>query len=535
MVSFSGVQMYIIIWRWQKEIHTDRVIYIISTSHHFKISIPTCALISFLCTRFFDPMGIGRMNLAHHLTASFFVIVGEEAARLHTEAYVVGGYVRDLFLQRPVTDIDFVTNGDGIELAQRVARRLGIKKVDHFKNFGTAHFKFDGFDLEFVGARKESYSENSRKPQVTPGNIEDDQLRRDFTINALAIQLNPGHFGHLLDPFNGLEDLEKGVLQTPQDPDTTFSDDPLRMMRAVRFANQLGFQITPACKDAMARNAERLRIVSMERIHVELNKIILCSKPSIGFNLLFDLQLLHQFFPEMVKLHGVEKRKGLAHKDNFYHTLQVLDNLCQTTNDLWLRWSAILHDIAKPPTKRFEEGTGWTFHGHEELGARMVPKIFARLKLPLDDKMKYVQKLVQLHLRPIALTKDEISDSAIRRLLFEAGDDIDDLMLLCKADITSKNELKVKKYLRNYELVKLKLEEVEKKDHIRNFQPPISGELIMSYFGLEPCREVGVIKNTIKDAILDGEIENEFDQAFGFMMRQGEKLGLKRSPAFVQK
>ncbi|MEN9639019.1 MAG: hypothetical protein RLZZ262_887 [Bacteroidota bacterium] len=472
------------------------------------------------------------MNIGSHLKAPFFSIIGEEALSLGSEAYVIGGYVRDLFLKRPVTDIDFVTTGDGIELAKRVAQRLGIKKVDYFKTYGTAHFRYQGLDLEFVGARKESYNPDSRKPNVSTGSIQDDQCRRDFTINALAINLMPQAFGTLVDPFQGLQDLENKLLRTPLDPDTTYSDDPLRMMRAVRFANQLGFRIDDTSKEAIGRNAERLKIVSMERIHVELNKIMCCTKPSIGFKLMFDLKLLHQFFPEMVKLHGVEKRNGLAHKDNFYHTIQVLDNLCQTTDDLWLRWSAVLHDIAKPATKRFEEGNGWTFHGHEELGARMVPKIFARLKLPLDDKMKYVQKLVQLHLRPIALTKEEISDSAIRRLLFEAGDDIDDLMLLCKADITSKNEAKVKKYLANYELVKIKLEEVEKKDHVRNFQPPVSGELIMAYFGLEPCREVGVIKNAIKDAILDGIIGNEYDEAFGYMQQQGQLLGLSQSLTF---
>lgn len=473
------------------------------------------------------------MNLGSHLQRPLFTIIGEEALAMQSEAYVIGGFVRDLFLNRPVTDIDFVTTGDGIELARRTAQRLGVKKVDYFKTYGTAHFKFQGLDLEFVGARKESYSQDSRKPHVSAGTIEDDQRRRDFTINALAIDLLPGRFGTLVDPFNGLEDLEKKILRTPLEPDTTYSDDPLRMMRAVRFANQLGFRIDDSSKTAIARNAERLKIVSMERIHVELNKIMLCAKPSIGYKLLFDLRLLHQFFPEMVKLHGIEKRNGLAHKDNFYHTIQVLDNLCQTTDDLWLRWAAVLHDIAKPATKRFEEGNGWTFHGHEELGARMVPKIFARLKLPLDEKMKYVQKLVQLHLRPIALTKEEISDSAIRRLLFEAGDDIDDLMLLCKADITSKNEAKVQKYLANYELVKIKLEEVEKKDHIRNFQPPVSGELIMAFFGLDPCREVGVIKNAIKDAILDGVIANDYDEAFGYMKQQGQLLGLEQSASFA--
>ncbi len=469
------------------------------------------------------------MNLKSHIRSQLFKTIGKAAAEINVEVYAIGGMVRDILLKRPNKDYDFVTNGDGIMLAQQVAKHLGVKKVNVFKNFGTAQFRFADFDLEFVGARKESYNQDSRKPDVIPGTLTDDQNRRDFTINAMAISLQADNFGDLIDPFNGLLDLENKIIRTPLDPDITFSDDPLRMMRAVRFATQLNFNIDKESYDALSRNAERLNIVSVERIMTELNKIIATPKPSKGFKILFDTGLLHQFFPEMVKLHGTETRNGLSHKDNFYHTLQVLDNLCETSENLWLRWSAILHDIAKPPTKRFEPEIGWTFHGHEDLGARMVPKIFQRLKLPLDHHMKYVQKMVQLHLRPIALTKEEISDSAIRRLLFEAGDDVDDLMLLCKADITSKNEAKVKRYLRNYEIVKDKLVEVEKKDHIRNFQPPITGEMIMTTFGIAPGREVGIIKNAIKDAILDGVIHNEYQEAYDFMMLEAEKIGLLKS------
>lgn len=467
-----------------------------------------------------------HMNLASHINEPLFKIIGQEAEKLGVEVYVIGGFVRDILLKRNTQDIDFVTNGQGIQLAQACARALKIKKVDVFKTYGTAHFRYKNLDLEFVGARKESYSAHSRNPEVEPGTLLDDQYRRDFTINALAISLQSDTFGNAIDPFDGLQDIEKKILRTPLDPQITFSDDPLRMMRAVRFANQLGFTIEETSLNAIARNAERLKIVSMERVSTELNKILLCKRPSEGFKLLFDTGLLLQFFPEMVKLYGVEKRNGIAHKDNFYHTIQVLDNVCKWSDNLWLRWAAVMHDIAKPPTKRFEEGVGWTFHGHEDLGARMVPKIFARLKLPLDHQMKYVQKLVQLHLRPIALTKEEISDSAIRRLLFEAGDDIDELMILCKADITSKNETKVKRYLANYEDVKIKLIELEEKDRIRNFQPPVSGELIMKTFGLTPGREVGLIKNAIKDAILDGLIHNEFNEAIAFMLDEGKKIGL---------
>jgi poly(A) polymerase len=468
------------------------------------------------------------LNLKSHIRPQIFKTIGKCAAELDVEVYAIGGMVRDILLKRPNKDFDFVTNGDGIALAQAVANKLGVNRINVFKNFGTAHFKFADFDLEFVGARKESYSQESRKPYVAPGSLTDDQNRRDFTINAMAISLQESSFGELIDPFNGVQDLYSKTIRTPLDPDITFSDDPLRMFRAIRFATQLGFNIEKNSYDAIRKNAHRIDILSTERITTEVNKMISSKRPSKGFRMMFDTGLLHRFFPEMAKLHGTEKIDGLSHKDNFFHTLQVLDNLAETSDNLWLRWSAILHDIAKPPTKRFEPGIGWTFHGHEDLGARWVPKIFARMKLPLDHQMKYVQKMVQLHLRPIALTKEEITDSAIRRLLFETGDDIDDLMLLCKADITSKNEAKVQRYLSNYELVKLKLEEVEKKDHIRNFQPPISGEMIMNTFGITPGREVGIIKNAIKDAILDGVIHNEYDDAYQFMLSEANKLGLQK-------
>jgi tRNA nucleotidyltransferase/poly(A) polymerase len=467
------------------------------------------------------------MNVSESIQHHIFHTIQTEAQKLGVEVYVIGGFVRDLILGRPNTDIDFVANMHGVELARNAAKALGIKKIDIFKTYGTAHFRFAEWDLEFVNARKESYSRESRNPQVEQGTLQDDQNRRDFTINAMAISLQPDNFGEVIDPFGGIEDLEKKILRTPLDPDITYSDDPLRMMRAVRFANQLHFRIEQSSFEAIKRNADRLKIVSMERITTELNKIILCAKPSVGFKILFDTGLLHRFFPEMVKLYGIEKRNGIAHKDNFYHTLQVLDNVCDTSENLWLRWSAIMHDIAKPPTKRFEEGAGWTFHGHEDVGARMVPKIFSRLKLPLDHSMKFVQKMVLLHLRPIALTKEEISDSAIRRLLFEAGDDIDELMKLCRADITSKNEAKVQRYLANYEIVVQKLIELEEKDRVRNFQPPISGEDIMRIFNLPPGREIGILKNAIKDAILDGVIRNDYDEAYAFMLKEALGLGLK--------
>jgi tRNA nucleotidyltransferase/poly(A) polymerase len=465
-------------------------------------------------------------NFASQLKHPVFKVVSQIISEKELEAYVIGGFVRDLILDRPSKDIDIVVVGDGLELAEAVAQKLRVKKVTLFKNFGTAQFKYKDLDIEFVGARKESYQRDSRKPEIAIGTLTDDQNRRDFTINALALDLRKESFGNIIDPFNGLLDLEKGVLRTPLDPTTTYSDDPLRMMRAIRFATQLNFQIERVSLQAILENADRLSIISHERIIEELNKIILASKPSRGFELLFSTKLLHQFFPEMVALHGIETINGKSHKDNFFHTLEVLDNVSENSSDLWLRWSAIMHDIAKPPTKRFDATIGWTFHNHEEIGARMVPKMFKRLRLPLDHKMKYVQKLVRLHLRPIALVKGSVTDSAVRRLLFEAGDDVDDLMLLCNADITSKNEFKVKKYRQNFEIVSRKLKEVEEKDHVRNFQPPVSGELIMQTFGLGPCSEIGTIKSKIKEAILEGEIPNDPVAAQKMMLAIGTELGL---------
>jgi putative nucleotidyltransferase with HDIG domain len=453
--------------------------------------------------------------------------IAHAAEELGVPCYLIGGFVRDKLLGRPTKDADIVCAGDGIALAHQTAQHFDPRPpVNFFKNFGTAQIKLEDIEIEFVGARKESYRHHSRKPEVEAGTLEDDQRRRDFTINALAISLNKTNFGELIDPFNGIQDLSDKILRTPLSPGATFSDDPLRIMRAIRFATQLGFTIEPHTWDGLKENVQRIKIVSPERIADELNKILMTPKPSTGFDLLYRSGLLHCIFPQMVDLAGAEYVDGLGHKDNFYHTIQVVDNICQHTNDLWLRWAAVLHDIGKPPTKRFEPGHGWTFHGHEVVGARMVPKIFARLKLPLNEKMRFVQKMVELHLRPISLTKDNITDSAIRRLLFDAGDDIDALMTLCEADITSKNKQKVKRYLDNFELVRQRLTDVEQKDHIRNWQPPISGELIMKTFNLPPCKTIGEIKNAIKDAILDGHIENNYDDAYTFMMQKAKELGV---------
>ncbi|MDA9951982.1 CCA tRNA nucleotidyltransferase [Chitinophagales bacterium] len=458
-----------------------------------------------------------------------FQKVKEAATSLGLDTYVVGGYVRDQLIGRKSKDIDFVCVGSGIELARKVASLLSPNlKVNFFKTYGTAQFVWEGWELEFVGARKESYRKDSRNPLIEEGSLTDDQNRRDFTINALAASVNIDDFGEIIDPFNGIEDLKNGIIQTPLNPDITFSDDPLRMMRAIRFASQLNFTIAEPTLKAIERNKERIEIITQERITTELNKIVLAKKPSIGFLLLDQTGLLPYIFEELSELKGVDYFKNQGHKDNFYHTLQVLDNLCKNTDHLWLRWSAILHDIGKPKSKRFEEGNGWTFHGHEVIGERMTQNIFRKLKLPLNQEMKYVQKLVRLHLRPIPIARDGISDSAIRRLLFDAGDDIDDLMMLCEADITSKNESKVKRILANFQIVRTKLKEIEEKDHIRNFEPPISGELIMQAFDLKPCKEIGIIKNQIKDAILDGEIPNELNAAQELMFRLGEKMGLKK-------
>lgn len=458
-----------------------------------------------------------------------FSKIGLAADRLGLDSYVIGGYVRDAILGRECKDIDVVCIGSGIDLALEVAKEFDLPEhaVSVFKNFGTAMIKVDDWDLEFVGARKESYNRDSRKPVVEEGTLEDDQNRRDFTINAMAVQLNQAHWGLLLDPFHGVDDLKAKLIRTPLAPGITFSDDPLRMMRAVRFAAQLGFDIFPETFEALKTEKDRLEIISMERISDELNKIILCKKPSYGFLLLDACDILPIIFPEFMKLKGVDTEDGKGHKDNFYHTLQVLDNISDNTEDLWWRWAAILHDIAKPQTKRFVQGKGWTFHGHEDMGARQVPNIFKRLKLPLNEKMKLVQKLVRLHLRPIALSKEEITASALRRLLFEAGEELEALMTLCRADITSKNGDKVKRYLRNFDIVELKLKEVEESDSLRNFQPVFSGEVIMQVFDIGPGREIGLIKIAMREAILEGLIRNDFESGWDLLLDEGKKLDLK--------
>ena len=496
---------------------------------------------------------LNRTELTSLLSAPIFQMISSVADELHVEAYVVGGYVRDLFLERPSKDIDVVVVGSGIEVARALGKRLGRgARVSVFKNFGTAQVKFKGEEIEFVGARRESYSHDSRKPIVEDGTLEDDQQRRDFTINALAVCLNSGRFGELIDPFDGLWDMEDRLIATPLDPDVTFSDDPLRMMRCIRFATQLNFEIEQETFEALQRNRERIRIISQERIIDEIQKIMASDAPARGWELLFQCGLMEIVFPELYAMHGVETRNGRAHKDNLWHTLEVLTNVVRNvrltfndeslgkeddlnakrstlneSNGLWLRWAALLHDIGKPRTKRFDPVLGWTFHNHNFIGEKMVPEIFRRMKLPMDERMKYVQKLVSLHMRPIAIADDEVTDSAVRRLLFEAGDDIDDLMQLCEADITSRNQQRKQRFLDNFLLVRRKLVDLEERDRIRNFQPPVSGEEIMARFALPPCREVGVLKTAVKDAILDGVIPNEHDAALAFVDERAQRMGLK--------